>query len=139
LDRHAVRGLALAAGLGIGVGLMIGSAFVAMASGSEITEAEIIARARTLGMVSVTELPPRSEAPKVDPPAPEQRLVLVIRAPMTFEDVAAMLKEGGAIPDTAAFLTRVKERGARLNTGVFTFTQAEFGKVDALIDKLALR
>lgn len=139
MDRHAIRGLTLAAGLGIGVGLMIGSAFVAMASGAQLTEAQIIARAKTLGMVSVTEMPPRSEAPKVEPPAAEQRLVLVVRAPMTFEDVAEVLKEGGAIPDTAAFLARVKERGARLNTGVFTVTQAEFGKVDGLIDKLALR
>lgn len=136
------RGLLWAAGLGLGVGLIIGAAVVAVKPG-RLTEAELVAKARTLGMVSTTELPKAPATPTTPKTVTTVNKVAVIAiAPGSeWTTAIAMLKQVGAVADEAAFLARVKERGlmTALKVGVFELSLGE-GKTplphDEIIDKL---
>jgi hypothetical protein len=122
LTAYTRKGLTLAAALGFGVGLMAGAVFVA-AKGGVPSDAEIVARARTLGMVLATELPAPAPAPApVQQPAPEPVRIAVLNVPKgaDFTRAAAELKALGVIADVNQFLDRVEERklASKLKIGV---------------------
>lgn len=95
VDQHTRRGLALALGLGCGVGLMAGAVLWSLGDNPRLTDEQIIARARTLGMTRATELP-------------GAKVTVLVKADTTLADLAAMLKAAGAVADSEAFLARVK-------------------------------
>lgn len=111
LTAYTRRGLTLAVGLGVGVGLMAGAVFVAAKDDGSLTDAEVIARARTLGMVSATELPKPAPAPAQAPPVTKVAMVPVAEG-ASFGEVAATLKAVGLIKEVDPFLERVSERNA---------------------------
>jgi len=118
LTRHTRQGLTLAVGLGFGMGLMAGAVALALALKPAPTDAEIVAKARTLGMVLTTELPPAREAPK--PPAPQQVIAVMVSEGMSFGEVAAMMKTAGLVADPEALVARAQERevATKLKAGV---------------------
>ena len=111
LTAYTRRGLTLAVGLGVGVGLMAGAVFVAAKDDGSLTDAEVIARARTLGMVSATELPKPAPAP-AQAPAVTKVAVVPVAEGASFGEVAATLKAVGLIKELDPFLARVSERNA---------------------------
>lgn len=121
LTAYVRRGLTLAVGLGVGVGLMAGAVFVAAKGDGGLTDAEVIARARTLGMIDATELPKPAPAPA---PAQEPAVTKVAVVPVpegaSFGEVAATLKAVGLIKEVDPFLARVSARkaAAALKVGV---------------------
>lgn len=143
ITRGLRKGLTWAAGLGLGVGLMIGAAVLAAVGTERLTDADVVARARTLGMINATELPKTPVAQ----PAPKtvtvvNKVAVISIAPGTdWTQAIVMLKQAGAVTDEAGFLARVKERELLLGlkAGVFELALGE-GKAplphDAIIDKL---
>jgi cell division protein YceG involved in septum cleavage len=134
--RYTRRGLLLAGGLGLGVGLMLGAAVLAAAPRPGLTDAAVVARARVLGMINPTELPPVQPIAK-EAPAPAKVAVVLVGPGMDFGTVAEMLTGAGVISDPAAFLARVKEREltGRMQTGAHELP-ASGATVDQVIDKL---
>lgn len=144
MDRHTRKGLTLTLGVGVGLGLIAGSVLTAMAQRPpDLTNAEIMQRARALGMVPLSELPkapapaqtqaqPRPQSPvqpeaqsKAVPPAevpPAQApapVVITVLPDMAFQEVMDALSAAGLVKDPDAFLARAYETGAvtRLRVG----------------------
>lgn len=142
MDRQITQGLRWAAGLGLGVGLMLGAAAGSLWQQPQMTDEQVVELAHRLGMVEKAETsansaadpamagagaPSQGEAASSDPqsgdrapagtdsetPAPAGRTVAYTVSPgMTFEDIADLLKAAGAIEDRHAFLARAEELGA---------------------------
>lgn len=148
MDRHTARGLRLAAGLGAGLGL-IGAALVVSLwppVARPLSNAEIMDKARALGMQHVSDVPrnqisraePRPEPPPetrpetrpapaataVKPPEPRKVLTLVVWPTMPFLEVAQALHATGAIDDVDKFVARARERGmtTQVKYGPHVFT-----------------
>lgn len=131
MDPQVVRGLRLAMLLGVGIGLLAASVSVALFRPVErVSNAEIMERARALGMERLTDMPRTgsglSSGQGAAATAPGQ-ITLMIRPETTVDDVAAMLKQAGAIADSEGFLRKARESGL---TGPFapgpkTVTQGE--------------
>jgi hypothetical protein len=115
--------LQLAAGLGFGLGLMAGALLWIALGRSAPTDEETIARARTLGMTRVTELP-------------GAKVAIVISPATSLADLAAMLKAAGAAQDSEAFLARVKVKqpNGTPKPGVHVITPGQ--SLDELADTL---
>ena len=130
MDPQVVRGLRLAMLLGIGVGLLTASVLVATFRPVErLSNAEIMDRARALGMERLSELPrtnPSSGGQAAVSPAPTL-ITLMVRADTTLEDLGAMLKEAGAIADSELFLRKARESGLNgpFSPGPRTVTKGE--------------
>jgi hypothetical protein len=135
------RGLLLAGGVGLGVGLMIGAAVLAASPKPGLTDAEAIARARQLGMINPTELPPSPPAAQTSqtPQAQTQPKTMVLLVPpgTDFGAAADALQEAGIVKDKEAFLARVKERevAAKLVIGAHELPAAG-ATADQIIDSL---
>jgi len=97
VDQHTRKGLTLALGLGCGIGLMAGAVLWSMGDNPRLTDEQVIARARTLGMTRATELP-------------GAKVTVLVKADTTLADLAAMLKAAGAVADSDAFLAKVKSK-----------------------------
>lgn len=108
LTAYTRKGLILAVGLGLGIGLMAGAVFVAASGRPPVTDEEVRSRARALGMVSATELP--RPAP-VKEPAAVRVAVVYIAGGTDATTVAEMLATAGAVADGKAFVARLTERG----------------------------
>lgn len=136
MDRHTRRGLQLALGLGAGIGLMAGALTAALMRRPGLTDDEVTQRARSLGMVKMTELP--QAAPARETPA-KTIVAYTVQPGMSFGEIAAMLKQAGALVDEQALLARAQERGAleKVKAGVYALT-VEPGKPptpDQIIDQ----
>lgn len=69
MDSHTAKGLRISLIIGIGIGLMAGALLWTLGRQPALTNAQIIERARALGMELLTQMP-RSEPPKTPAPAP---------------------------------------------------------------------
>lgn len=131
MDSQLGRGLRFAVLLGVGLGLLAAGALVeAMRPVRELSNAEVMQRARALGMASLSELP------RAAPAAPAVSVTILIRTETTLDEVAAMLVQAGAVTDAAGFAHRARESG---RTGPFapgprTFSRGE--TADQILSKL---
>lgn len=91
-------------GLGVGVGLLAAAVLASLLPQTRaLSNAEIAERARGLGMAYLTELPGRTNSAK--------SLTILVGAETTPAQVAEMLRAGGALTDTADFLSRAVAAG----------------------------
>ncbi|HWI62388.1 MAG TPA: hypothetical protein VNT75_11155 [Symbiobacteriaceae bacterium] len=97
VSQHARKGLTLALGLGFGIGLMAGAVLWSLGAKPDLTDEQVVARARLLGMTRATEMP-------------GAKVTLLVKAEMTVAELADMLKAAGAVSDGEAFTARVKEK-----------------------------
>lgn len=114
MDPQVARGLRIAMLLGVGVGLMAASVLVAVFRPVErLSNAEIMDRARALGMERLSELPPSGTTTGTQVAAPQAvtLITVMVRPETTLDELAAMLKQAGAIPDSDAFLRKARESG----------------------------
>jgi len=141
LDSHTARGLRMSLVIGIGIGIMAGAALGTLDRRPVLTNAQIMERARTLGMELLTEMP-RLEPPKVAAPAvapasePKVRLAVLVRPDSSFTEILQVLKEAGLLSDPQRFTALAQERGAdtRVRAGVHVFTQGD--SLDQLLENL---
>lgn len=141
MDSHTRAGLKWVLGLGLGVGLMAGGFGAALMPKPGLTDDQVQARARLLGMLPATQLPPApppapTPAPKEAPPT---TTVPVVEG-LSFGQIAAMLKLLGVVSDDQALIARAGEREAleQVKAGVYTITldPAKPMTLDQVIDQL---
>jgi len=123
LTNHTRKGLTLALGVGFGLGLMAGAMLWSFGAAPDLTDDEIVARARRLGMTRATELP-------------GAKVTLLVKPEATLEDLAAMLKASGTYADGEMFIARAKAKhpDGKPKAGLHVVTPGE--PVDQLVDLL---
>jgi hypothetical protein len=141
MERHTRGGLKLVLGLGVGIGLMVGAVAAAYLPRPGLTDDQVRERARVLGMLPATSLPPASAPAPVPKEAPPKTIVIyAVVEGMSFDQIAAMLKQTGVLPDAQALTNRARERNAleQVKAGVYTITLDPAKPVtpDQVIDQL---
>jgi hypothetical protein len=134
LNRQIGYGLRWAAGLGLGVGLMLGAAFYILwqspgTAGTEAREQEDRPGAA------------QGTGPSGSQAAAARTVAFSVLPGMTFLDIADLLEAAGAIADREAFLARAEELDAlhRAQPGLYVITQedsAEPASYDEIIAQL---
>lgn len=116
-------GLRWAAGLGFGLGLMVAGAISSLWLPQPLTDDELLAEAQRRGL---------TEAPAAAEPGaggcdrqPSFTFAFTVAPGMTFEEIADLLQEAGAIDDSESFLVRAGEMDAmhRAQPGLYVLTR----------------
>lgn len=137
-DLNTFRGLRLAMAFGLGVGLILAAALVALFPQVQtLSNAEITERARALGMSFLTEMPPADQSRAPAPQAPPPGLLTVLVRPGTsVPELAEMLAEGGAVKDRERFVKLAAERGATGTIAAGAHTVSLGDSLEQIVDKL---
>lgn len=139
MSQQLGNGLRWAAGLGLGVGLMLGAAVSTLWQPGPLTDVEIMEEARSRGLMTEREGGDTAE-PEVSQGEAGRTVAFGVAPGMSFQDIADLLEAAGAIQDRDQFLARAAERNAlyRAQPGIYVLTHETSGPFsdDEIIDKL---
>jgi len=109
LERLLARGIWLAALCGLGLGLIASGVIISFFPTSvELSNAQVMERARTLGMQDLSTLPPGAR----------RSVYLWVTSELNFNQVGQMLHQAGVITEVDSFRLRAEELGfVRLQAG----------------------